>query len=132
MALTSYVEQLCRQLLVMHKITKNTSFLCTFMISCKEVCHKEFQNSSQSTILDIIVVEVLATCFHEFRIPNCEFFLFFSQLKRLSLNNLLSPTVGTYCRLWPNVGGLVLCTKQPTLACITIKELKWMPNSRAM
>ena len=30
------------------------------------------------------------------------------------------------------VGGLVICTKPPTLACITIKELKWMPKSRAM
>ena len=49
---------------------------------------------------------------------------------RLCLNNLQSPTVGTYCRLWPNVGGLVICTKPPTLACI--KELKWMPNSRAI
>ena len=39
--------------------------------------------------------------------------------KGLCLNNLQWPTVGTYCRWWPNVGGLVLCTKQPTLACIT-------------
>ena len=50
----------------------------------------------------------------------------------LCLNNLQSPTVGTYCRLWPNVGGLVLCTKQPTLDCVTIKVLKWLPNSRVM
>ena len=53
----------------------------------------------------------------------------FTRYIRLCLNNLQSPTVGTYSRLWPNVGGLVLCTKQPTLACVTIKVLKWMPNS---
>ena len=51
---------------------------------------------------------------------------------RLCLNHQQSPTVGTYCRLWPNVGCLVLCTKQPTLDCVTIKVLKWMPNSRVM
>ena len=32
----------------------------------------------------------------------------------------------------PNVGGLVISPKPHTLACITIKELKWMPKSRAM
>ena len=38
----------------------------------------------------------------------------------------------TVVMIWPKVGGLVLCTKQPTLDCVTIKVLKWMPNSRFM
>ena len=31
-----------------------------------------------------------------------------------------------YCRLWPTVGGLVICTKQPTLACIRSCNIELM------